>query len=82
MVWQLTLADEPGIQAAVFLGRAVRADVIAHLRRLGFVGIADRIRGGVRLLSGSEMANLLDSALGSGIAPDDDAILEEYNFSD
>lgn len=82
VVWQLTLADEPGIQAAVVFGRAVRADVINYVRRIGFIGTSDRIRRGCRLLCGSEMANLRDRALGTAIPPENNDILEEYDFSD
>lgn len=81
LVWGLTSALDPEVQAAFILGDGVRARVMAQLRRFGFDAYAALLaRNAATQLSGREIYELRLRAI--GMSDDDYDITDEYQFDD
>lgn len=81
VIWDLTGALDPEVQAAFILGDGVRAEVLRHLRRFGFEPYANLIgRNTAPRLSGAEIHELWLRAVGMG--ENDYDITDEYQYSD
>lgn len=81
LVWGLTSALDPEVQASFILGENVRTRVMTHLRRFGFDAYATLLgRNMATQLSGREMHELRLRAI---VWDDDDCdITDEYQFGD